>query len=170
MSARSNQPGQWVDSAAAAVPAAAAAWSAALIGPLFDLPAVLAAGIAGLALFVAGLGLMRRASPSATPFALQIFSPPVERDELLLDQHLSDPIEELAELLLDDPLPRPRPDSRVVQLFPAQPMPTAGELKYRIDVHLGLQTDLGGGGRAGGDATDSLRRALDELRQTLARR
>ena len=170
MSARTYQAGQWLDPAAAAVPAVAAAWSAALIGPLFDLPLGPASALAGLAMFAVGWGLMRRASPQSASFALRIFRPPAEPDELLLDQPLADPMDSLAELLLDDPLPPPRPNSRVVQLFPAQPMPTAGELKRRIDVHLGLQPDPDGGRNAGVDATDSLRRALDELRQTLARR
>lgn len=170
MSARSTQPGLWLDPAAAAVPSAAAAWSGWSIGPLFDLPPGPASALAGLAMFGAGWGLMRGASPRSAAFALRTFRPPPEPDELLLDQPLAGPIGALAELLLDDPLPSPRPDSRVVQLFPAQPIPTAGELKRRIDVHLGLRADPDNDLSTGLDASDSLRRALDELRQTLALR
>lgn len=170
MSARSNHPGQWLDPAAATVPAVAAAWSAALLGPLFDLSPGLASAFAGLAMFAAGWWLMRRASPRSAPFALRTFRPPAEPDELLLDRPLADTIGALAELLLDDPLEPPRPDSRVVQLFPAQPIPTAGELKRRIDVHLGREARTDATRTGPVDATDALRRALDELRQTLAQR
>jgi hypothetical protein len=40
------------------------------------------------------------------------------------------------ELLLDDPLPAAEPGSRVVQLFQPGALPTAGELRARIDRHL----------------------------------
>ena len=177
MTARSQQTGSWLDPVAAAVPAAAAAWSAALLAPLSDLPAAVASPLAGLAMFVMGVGAMRLAAPKPAPFALRVFVPPEEEpaqpgtepDVLTLDQPLAASMDALAELLLDDPLPPPSADSRVVQLFPAQPIASAGDLKRRIDRHLGTEADAGRHASAA-DAADSLRRALDELRQTLGQR
>ena len=180
MSVRPHSSGRWLDLAVPAVPAAAAAWSAALVAPLFHVMAEAASPIAGLAIFLGGWWAMRSASARPEPFALRTFRPG-ELNELLLDQFahqndddvmvldrpLTGSIDALAELLLDDPLPMPSADSRVVQLFPAQPVPSAGELKRRIDLHLGRDSD---GGEATIDAADSLRRALDELRQTLTAR
>ncbi len=139
MSARSHLPAPWLDTAAAAVPGVAAAWSAALLAPLFDVAAGLASPLAGIGVFGAGWLLMRAASPRLADFELRAFGSPVGPDEL---PH-------------DDPLPVPGADSRVVQLFPAP--------------HPGLETVSGSGGQTDGDAADSLRRALDDLRQTLAR-
>ena len=69
----------------------------------------------------------------------------------------------MAELLLDDPLPAADPDSRVVQLFADGRMPTAGQLKHRIDRH------LADGARPGtpSDASDALSEALAALRRSL---
>jgi hypothetical protein len=88
-----------------------------------------------------------------------------EMDELLLDQPLAEAASgEIAELLLEDRLPEPAPDSRVVQLFAGGRMPTAGQLQQRIDRHLAA------GGRPAepdGDASDALSAALAELRHSL---
>ena len=87
-------------------------------------------------------------------------------DELLLDQpQVEAATEAVAELLLDDPLPAPTPDSRVVILFADGRMPTAGQLKDRIDRH------LADGARpvqvSPSDASDALSDALAELRRSL---
>lgn len=181
MSAPSHQAGSWLDAPAAAVPALAAAWSATLLGPLLGVSGALAAPIAALATFLMGWVVMRSASPRPDDFTLQVFHPPTEPDQyagdqplaehsdcgvLLLDRPLGESMDALAELLLDDSLPEPSPESRVVQLFPAQPSPA--ELVRRIDSHLAVSER--GAGPSQGPAADSLRRALDELRQTLARR
>lgn len=88
--------------------------------------------------------------------------------ELLLDQALVAPTmasatAAVAELLLDDPLPVPAPDSRVVQLFADGRMPTAGQLQRRIDRH------LADGARPTADpaTSDALGEALAELRRSL---
>ena len=182
MSARTLEAGSWLDAPAAAVPAIAAAWSATLLAPLAGLSAAIAAPVAALATFLLGWGVMRSASPRRRDFRLRIFHPPNELDGpycdasaeeqadddiLLLDRPLGDSMEALAELLLDDALPRPNPDSRVVQLFPAQPSPS--ELMRRIDTHLAAGAQRGAPSPES-HAADSLRRALDELRQTLHRR
>ena len=84
-------------------------------------------------------------------------------DELLLDQPLVTGAEAAAELLLDDPLPVATKDSRVVQLFADGRMPTAGQLKSRIDRHLAD----GGHSVPVADASDALSEALAELRRSL---
>lgn len=87
-------------------------------------------------------------------------------DELLLDRPLLDrQVDELAELLLDDPLQAMATDSRVVRLFAPQPMPTAGQLADRIERHLGYATEEA----PNRDGHDALREALDELRRSLRR-
>lgn len=168
MSVRSRETGSWLDPFAAAVPGAAAAWSAALLAPLFDIPAAVVSPLAGLAMFVAGWGAMRLAAPRPAPFALPTADCVGKEDGAMLDQRLAASMDALAELILDDPLPAPSAASRVVQLFPAQPAACAGDLKRRIDLHLGLESVVEQ--RSPGDAADSLRRALDELRQTIAER
>jgi hypothetical protein len=62
-------------------------------------------------------------------------------------------------LLLDDILASMGPDSRVVRLFAPDQMPTAGQLKERIDRHIGGATDA--------DAADALHQALAEIRKSL---
>ena len=66
-------------------------------------------------------------------------------------------------LELDDILAELGPDSRVVRLFDPKTMPTAGQLKVRIDHHLGRgrpQAPLS-------DASQALSEALAELRRSL---
>ena len=169
-----------LDFAAAAIPCGAAAYSASRLAPLLDWPAI-AAPLAGMIAFAIGLVVMRAASRT-TPrparsyeFATDsAFSPELLLDsmwkeavagdgELLLDQPVEEQIEALAELMLDDPLPPTQPGSRVVQLFVARP--NAGELVNRIERHLGRSAPPHSPAPA--DATDALRRALDELRQSL---
>lgn len=179
MSAALSSPREsFLDVAAAAVPAIAAGWSAALLGPLAGWPPLIAAPIAGIALFIGGYAVMRAATeePAFTAVPFDLPGEPIEPTELLLERLWDDavagddvllldtPVDErldaLAELLLDDPLPSPPADSRVVRLFAAPPMPSAGELARRIDRHLGQEQERP-------DATDSLRLALDELRASL---
>lgn len=98
--------------------------------------------------------------------ALLLDSPYDADEELLLDQpFVAKAVDDLAELLLDDPLAAPPPDSRVVRLFAPQPLPTAGQLAQRIDRHLGhAPTEPVG---ALDDGQDALREALEELRRSL---
>jgi hypothetical protein len=64
------------------------------------------------------------------------------------------------ELLLDDVLADIAPDSRVVRLFDPATMPTAGQLKARIDRHLNRGTS----NPPAPDASQALYDALAELR------
>ena len=169
---------------AAAIPGAAAAWSAAQLGPLFELRAGVAAPAAGTAVFAIGYGVMRavtrsprvKIQPFSIPFDTEMpgellletpWPDPAPADDiLLLDQPLEASMDALAELLLDDPLPKPEAESRVVRMFTATPK--AGELVGRIERHLGRASPAQPAISAPpADATDSLRRALDELRQSL---
>lgn len=75
------------------------------------------------------------------------------------------------ELLLDEPLPddhdeQPPVESRVVSLFGAAAVPTAGELQQRIDAHLstGIAEPLL---HVVPDASDALYEALADLRRSL---
>lgn len=164
----------WLDVAAPAVPAAATAWSAALLAPLYDLPAAWASPLAAVGVLLAGWLVMRAVPNEAEQFPLRVFHAPegyeaeASNTDLLLDRPLDERLDDLAELLLDDPLPAPAPGSRVVQLFPDRPMPSPSELRQRIDRHLGMERGLHRPEPA--DASDSLRQALDELRESLARR
>lgn len=90
-------------------------------------------------------------------------------DELVLDRpYVDQQVDELAELLLDDPLVNVPVDSRVVRLFAPQRLPTAGQLAERIDRHLGHES-VATLAPSRDDVHDPLREALDELRRSLRR-
>lgn len=90
----------------------------------------------------------------------------VEWPDLLRDTQVAEPVEltAVAELLLDDPLLAPEPDSRVVQLFAGGRMPTAGQLQRRIERHLAGAEQVPAVNK---DASDVLNAALAELRRSL---
>jgi hypothetical protein len=88
------------------------------------------------------------------------------KDELLLTDADRLQVEDSSgqePLLLEDALPGPGSDARVVRLFDRKAMPTPGHLQSRIDDHLGQS-----GSRAGqSDASQALAAALAELRRSL---
>lgn len=102
-------------------------------------------------------------------------APAFDLPELVLDEAARvdprDPAHEFAapaasadpELLLDDILAQLGPDSRVVRLFDPAAMPTPGELKARIDRHLGQSP----ADQRPVDASAALHEALDELRRAI---
>ena len=65
-------------------------------------------------------------------------------------------------LMLDDVLAEIGPESRVVRLFDRKAMPTPGQLKSRIDDHLGRASWA-----ANSDASQALSDALADLRRSL---
>ena len=69
------------------------------------------------------------------------------------------------ELLLEDRLAMPDPDSRVVRLFSAEAMPTAGQLRERIDRHLACSSRTAP--PVIPDASQALFAALADLRSSL---
>ncbi len=165
-----------VEVAGAAAPAMAAAFAAAKIAPLNGWP-VAPVLLIGAATFAAAFIAMRFIPAETRFLALPKFHGVVLEDELLLDRPVAGDLDELlldqplmeegaaavAELLLDDPLPVPAPDSRVVQLFADGRMPSAGQLLTRIDRHL----NDGGKSTPVADASDALSEALAELRRSL---
>lgn len=165
-----------VELVGAAAPAAAAAFAAVKLAPDFgwSLSTAVLVGFGGV--FVAAFLVMRLVPAEARQLDLSTFEPALVRgeevfdDALLLDQvWIENGVEvetgAVAELLLDDPLPVPTPDSRVVQLFAEGRMPTAGQLKHRIDRHLAEGTRPAPD--VGIDASDALSQALAELRRSM---
>jgi hypothetical protein len=85
-----------------------------------------------------------------------------ERAELLLTELAGGPPEEDEALLLEDRLEIPSDDSRVIRLFDPRLLPTAGELRERIERHLQSPSES-----AYPDATAELHQALADLRKSL---
>ena len=177
-----------VEVAGASAPAAAAAFAAAKLAPANGWPPGTAVLVGFGVVFALAYIAMRVVPAEVRHLALPDFDdallldevlvldevigddellldvPYVRLDELLLDRPLVEAgTKAVAELLLDDPLPAPTPDSRVVQLFAAGRMPTAGQLKQRIDRHLAE----GDRPAVSKDASDALSEALAELRRSL---
>ena len=177
-----------LDGAAAAWVGGASAYAFALAAPLSG-PALwfVASALATVVAIGAYLGFValrdrRFRLPAFDGESLKTV--PVLRDELLLTADMTLLKTELLlteqyrltaapsakaveELLLDDVLTAAAPNSRVVQLFDPSRMPTAGELKSRIDRH------LRNGGRPAApepqpDASQALFDALADLRRSLA--
>lgn len=166
-----------VEMVGASAPAVAAAFAAAKLAPVEGWPVATGVLVASGGVFAAAFAAMRLVPAEVRHHALPDFATSVtledvllldepfeELDELLLDQPFVDAATEaVAELLLDDPLPAATPDSRVVQLFADGRMPTAGQLKNRIDRHLAN----GARPAPSTDASDSLSEALAALRRSL---
>lgn len=85
-------------------------------------------------------------------------------DELLLTEtdQLNGHVRE-DPLVLDDILAEIGPDARVVRLFDRKAMPTPGELRSRIDDHLGRASSA----PSSPDASQALSDALADLRRSL---
>jgi hypothetical protein len=181
-----------VELAGATMPAAAAAFAAARLAPVEGWPVGSALAVGFVLVFAASYGAMRLIPAEARDLPLQPFEQRAwDEDILLLDQVMADepllldqeeaPLDILlldqpvimaatdavAELLLDDPLPPPSPDSRVVQLFADGRMPTAGQLKRRIDRHLAGSERPAAATAGAPDGADALSAALAELRRSL---
>lgn len=149
-----------VDAGAAALFAAAAAYALGVL--VSRLPETV--GGAALA-FALGFAALRRVAPEQRHFKLSDFQleavAPITPGELLLTERLVPPVAK-GELVLDDILAEIGPDSRVVRLFDPVAMPTAGQLKDRIDRHL-----EGAPPGTAPDASQALFDALAELRRSL---
>ncbi|HMI41249.1 MAG TPA: hypothetical protein VK485_08500 [Sphingomicrobium sp.] len=138
-------------------------------GWLFDLGGASAlSGAAGFAFFTLG-------PPDLLPFGAAVAASLTFLAAYLLLKRIGDdptdlPLSEFAPteievqpepeaLLLDDILASMGPNSRVVRLFAPNQMPTAGQLKQRIDQHIGDARDS--------DAADALHQALADIRRSL---
>jgi hypothetical protein len=139
------------------------------VGWLFDLGGASAlAGAAGFAFFKLG-------PPDLLPYGAAVAASLAFLGAYAVLKHIGDepadlPLCEFAPaeihlepepeaLLLDDILSSMGPDSRVVRLFAPDQMPTAGQLKERIDRHIGGASDS--------DAADALHEALADIRKSL---
>lgn len=128
-------------------------------------------GVAGLAFLLCGR-VLDRVGTNEPRFNVPIFDigavRPFEPDELVLtDADRLSPVqpgsgaEEPLELV--DILHEIGPEARVVRLFDPAAMPTPGQLKARIDRHLGGKVPPA----ASADASQALVDAFTELRQSL---
>ena len=150
-----------VDCAASALLAGACAFAAYELLPAQPAGAAVAAVVGG---FIS-LRLLAAVRPRARRLPVPIFDvrdvEPIELPELLLTERAPSATQDA--LVLDDILERLGPDSRVVRLFDPAAMPTAGELKSRIDHHLGREASAA----QSADAAQALHEALAELRRSL---
>lgn len=161
--------GWLIDGAAAAIAGAAAGWCA------FVVVSPIAGAVAGVAVLGAILLVLRAIKPEPRRYSLPVFTL-VSWEEAKEFTHAEPDVLKLTELeplVLDDVIEPPSSDSRVVQLFARQPLPTAGELKARIDAHLERQPRRlipPEGGEVVPlpvDASAALRAAIADLRRSL---
>ena len=164
-----------LDLLAPLVPASAAAYSGWQLAPFLELPQMPIAAITGATLFVMGGALMRRTNEEPSAFVFASFGEEFadtdeDADFIDLDAESEWHEEEVnlpatehdmeeGILLLEDALCKATPDSRVVRLFEAQPMPTAGELQQRIERHLEPEPVV--------ETGDELKQAIADLRHAL---
>lgn len=164
ISARMDEEGSaglwaWlIDLAAAAVAGAAVALCLVLLNK--PLPAI-PAGVGMLLLSFSALQCVR---PEAPRYRLPELRPPEWQEVFAQD---------LRELTAPEPLPiesaAPPQGGGVIRMFPMTPIPTAGELKQRIDAHLRgtPRHDDGNVVLLSPDASAALRNALAELKRSL---
>ncbi|HSR00581.1 MAG TPA: hypothetical protein VLM36_11795 [Sphingomicrobium sp.] len=157
------------DCAASAVLALACGFAASqwLAGAVARLPASAALAAAAYFLSVRLLGSIQP-QPRRLPVAIfdvRELEPiePIEPTELLLTERLDQPSRGTDPLLLDDILAELGPDSRVVRLFDPASMPTAGDLRLRIEKHLDGEATAA----RSSDAAQALHEALAELRRSI---
>ena len=159
----------------AAIGYAAYGWlSAVLVQPRLGVYSIAAAAAA----FLLCDRSLKRVSRGHSQFRLSVFDlreyDTLGSDELLLTDSLNDELllsdaDRLAppvaadELVLDDILGEIASDARVVRLFDRKAMPTPGELKARIDSHIGQASAAA----APVDASQALSDALAELKRSL---
>ncbi|MFC7537158.1 hypothetical protein ACFQPG_07225 [Sphingomonas sp. GCM10030256] len=125
----------------------------------------LAGGSTAMALTLVGL---RRITPEPQSYVLPAIVPgtfPIREPDVL-------ELTEVEPLLLEDALSEVEPGTRVIRLFAAPTMPTAGELVRRIETHLGRQQDGPPRDSAAvvhleADASAALREALANLRRSI---
>jgi hypothetical protein len=149
---------EWaVDAFAALTFAAAVTWAATLI---FAPTTGAAAGSGAFFVILAALRLLARGPER---YSLSSFAP--ESWNQLLASAATEPRESLALV---------RAGSNVVPFAPVQPpLPTAGEMRERIDQHLRQRQAVGGAELdddvvlLGADASAALRRAIGELKRSL---
>jgi hypothetical protein len=157
-----------VDRLASALLAAACGYAAYVwVGLRIDQPAPGAAATAAFA-YLLGLIVLSAVEPKARKLPVPIFDvrevEPIEDAEALSTEPAEPAHPAGGEpLLLDDILAELAPESRVVRLFDPAAMPSAGELKSRIDRHLDRESS----DARSSDAAQALHDALAELRRSI---
>jgi hypothetical protein len=144
--AQQDNAGWLFDLGGASALAGAAGFAFFKLGPPDLLP--FGAAVAASLVFLAAYLLLKRIGDDPAELLLSGFAPA----EILVEP-------EPEALLLDDILARMGPDSRVVRLFAPGEMPTAGQMKERIDQHIGAARDS--------EAADALHQALADIRKSL---
>jgi hypothetical protein len=160
-----------VDRAAAAALAVACGYAVYtwFTGRVAQPTLILESGAAVLLSLLIGVRALTAVQPQPRRLRVPIFDVrevgPIEEPELLLTEvfHREPAAESEDTLILDDILARLSADSRVVRLFDPAAMPTAGELKSRIDRHLDDEASAA----QTSDATQALHDALAELRRAV---
>lgn len=154
------------DCAASALLALACGFAASqwLAGPIVQLPA---SAVIAAAVYLSTVRLLGTIEPRPRRVSVAIFDvrelEPIETTELLLTERVDQPSPGTDPLLLDDILAELGPDSRVVRLFDPASMPTAGDLRLRIEKHLGAEATAA----RSSDAAQALHEALAELRRSI---
>jgi hypothetical protein len=157
-----------VDRLASALLAAACGYAAWVwIGQRTGEPAPGGAAAAAFA-YLLGIRVLSAVEPKPRRLPVPIFDvrelEPIDAGEALPPEPAEPPPFAGEEpLLLDDILAELGPESRVVRLFDPAAMPSAGELKSRIDRHL----DRDCSDARSSDAAQALHEALDELRRSI---
>jgi hypothetical protein len=147
MSKAHNNDAEWLfDLGGASSLAGAAGFAFFKLGPAVLLP--FGAAVAASMAFLGAYAALKRIGDEPADLSLSGFTP--------AEIHLEP---EPEALLLDDILASMGPDSRVVRLFAPDQMPTAGQLKERIDRHIGGAPDS--------NAADALHEALADIRKSL---
>lgn len=125
------------------------------------------AAAAALFAYLVSSRALSAVEPASRKMPVPVFDvrevPAIEQPELLLTERVELAVPAGDELLLDDILDQLEPDSRVVRLFDPAAMPTAGELKSRIDRHLDGESSAA----QSSDAAQALHDALAELRRSI---
>jgi hypothetical protein len=157
-----------VDRIASALFAAACGYAAYVwVGVRIGQPAPGGAAAAALAYLLA-VQLLTAVEPERRRVPVPIFDvrevEPIDAADPELTRAVDPPAASGEEpLLLDDILAELAPGSRVVRLFDPAAMPSAGELKSRIDRHLDRECS----DARSSDAAQALHDALDELRRSI---
>ena len=160
-----------VDRSAAAVFAVACGYAVYMwfVGRVAQPTLALESVTAGILSLLISARVLYAVQPQPRRLPVSIFDvrdvEPIEEPELLLTEvfHPEQAMESEDTLILDDILAKLSADSRVVRLFDTAAMPTAGELKSRIDRHLDDEASEA----QTSDATQALHDALAELRRAI---
>ena len=169
MDRRGKSTDRLIDALGAGAAGTGTAVSARLVAIDLGAPSLVWGAIGGIVGVLIGMVGMRAVSPerkkALRPLRVEALAFNEPPEELLLEEVVEIP----AALSLEDAVVEP--DSRVVQLFAPDAVPTPGQLRAQIDRHLATG-DVGDWERTatpGDDASAALNAALLDIRRTLRR-